>query len=100
MQSTEPVQVGGLTAAEQPPWQLPMHATLGAVTSHSASHVPLHCTTTSPPVQCALMSQLAFALHVAWQFACALMSAEQLKSTVNVTVTPAASAAATRVLRT
>src|SRR4051812_35468623 len=75
-----------------------MHAKLGAVTSHFASHEPLHSTVTSPPVQCADTSQPP--LHCPSHVPCAFTSALQLKSTVMVTVTPAASAVLTRALRT
>jgi hypothetical protein len=55
--------------AVQDPSHVPMQVTLGAVTSHSPLHVPLHPTTTSPPIQLACTLQFALALQSASQLA-------------------------------
>ena len=57
------------------PLHVPLQAKLGAFTSHCALHDPLQSTTTSPPVQLAITSQLALASQSASQLACTPMSA-------------------------
>jgi hypothetical protein len=57
------------------PLHVPMQAKLGAVTSQVASHEPLQPTTTSPPVQLALTSQLALAVQLASQVPWTMRSA-------------------------
>jgi len=58
---------------------------LGACTSHSPEHSPLHATTSLPGSHLALMSQLG-RLHLAWQSPCTLTSAWQSDFTSSVTV--------------
>src|SRR5215472_13535535 len=82
------------------PLQLPMHATLGPCTSQAALQVPLHPTSTEPPVQFAVTSQFAFASHDPSQLAWALTLAEQLNTTLRLSVAPAARSALMCVLRT
>jgi hypothetical protein len=85
--SHEPVHIGAVQVpvhsplhctaalAVQEPLHVPMQAKLGAVTSHWALQVPMHATSTSPPVQLAMTSQFALAWHSASHEAWTLRSA-------------------------
>jgi hypothetical protein len=70
------------------PLHVPLQAKLGASTSHCPLQVPLHPPTTSPPVQFALTSHCAFALHFAWQSASTLALASQSALNATEMVTP------------
>jgi hypothetical protein len=92
--SHEPVHVPEhCTAADalHSPSQVPLHATLGAVTSHSALQLPLQPTSIVPPVQVAGVTvQLAAASHEASTLALAV---HEPGATTSETVTPAARSA-------
>jgi hypothetical protein len=69
-----PVQLT-FTVAVHEPWHVPVHMALGAVTSHAPLQVPLHPTTTSPPMQFAAAEHFALAVQLASQVPSTVRSA-------------------------